>query len=147
MLFRKRKKLPSSYRATYQGFSAPVTGNQETFLIEFEQMLKGAIVTRGRKKVRQCAVMVGSDIRLVTSGDTVSKDTYLAMMKSGYLPDGSSDDNKAAPPVDSQSSVETEKEKSSPSDQNTNLSNDNLSMESRSDIEPEDRDGDTELPH
>jgi hypothetical protein len=147
MLFRKRKKSPSSFSASYQGFSAPVSGNQETYLIEYEQMVKGAIVTRGRKKVRQCAVMVGSDIRLVTSGDTVSKDTYLAMQKSGYLADGNNDDNEAAPSVDSQTDTVTEEEKMASSDQKADLSNDTSLRESHSEIEPEDSDGDTKLPH
>lgn len=144
MLFRKRKKSTSSYSATYQGFPAPVSGNRETYLIEYEQMLKGAIVTRGRKKVRQCAVMVGSDIRLVTSGDTVDRDTYLAMLKSGYLADGSHNDNEAKSSADSSSDTETEEVKISSSDQEAVLSNETSPTVSHSDIGPVEDDGETE---
>lgn len=83
-LFKKRRKTTTAHTGSYTGFAAPAE-DQETYLIEFDQMVKGVVTRRGRKKVRQCAVMVGSDLRLVTSGDRVARDTYLAMCKYGYI--------------------------------------------------------------
>ncbi len=82
-LFKKQSK-PTGHHGSYTGYAAPKAA-QETYLVTFEQMRKGAINRRGRKDVRQCVVMVGSDLRLVTSGDRVPRDTYLAMCKLGYL--------------------------------------------------------------
>lgn len=48
--------------------------------VTFEMMTKGSVQVRGRKKVRQFAVMVGASIRLVTSGDTVDHETYQALL-------------------------------------------------------------------
>ena len=55
------------------------------FLITFEMMQKGSIINRGRTTVRQHAVMVGGHIRLVTSGDTVDKPTFDALIEAGVV--------------------------------------------------------------
>jgi len=48
--------------------------------ITFDMMLKGSQHVRGRKKVRQHAVMVGGALRLVTSGEIVDRETYEALL-------------------------------------------------------------------
>ena len=48
--------------------------------VTFDMMTKGSVQVRGRKKVRQFAVMVGASIRLVTSGDMVDHETYQALL-------------------------------------------------------------------
>jgi len=58
------------------------------FVIEYDMMKKGAKVRRKRKIVRQIAVLVGSEVRLVTSGDTVDRETYEALQAAGVLAAG-----------------------------------------------------------
>ncbi len=43
-------------------------------------MLKGAELTRRGRRIRQYAVMVGGMMHLVTSGDTVDRSTYEALL-------------------------------------------------------------------
>ena len=54
--------------------------SQELFLIEIDMMLKGNTFKRPQGTVRQCAVTVDGATRLVTSGDTVDRDTYDALV-------------------------------------------------------------------
>ena len=48
-------------------------------------MCKGAIVKRGSRTVRQFAVMVGTNIQLVTSGDVVDAAIYQALAAAGAI--------------------------------------------------------------
>lgn len=57
----------------------------EYFVIGRDDMVKGADVMRANKRVRQFAVMVGGSIRVVTSGDTVDRATYDALIEAGAI--------------------------------------------------------------
>lgn len=97
MLFRKRRKPgnPAHAQNAVNGQALP-----QYFPLEFDQMAKGAIVKRRGRRVRQYAVMVGGNVRVVTSGDMVDLETYLALAAAGVVPPPavSSDDAGAAPP-------------------------------------------------
>lgn len=84
MLFRKRNRRPGTVvqKSTGQLFDKP---ELESFPIEFDSMLKGAVIQRGKKTVRQFAVMVGTTMQLVTSGDTVDRPTYEALLAAGAI--------------------------------------------------------------
>ena len=83
MLFRKRKR-PGSATGNGGGFSDGLS-TPTLFHITFEMMQKASVIDRGRTSVRQHAVMVGGHIRLVTSGDTVDKKTYDALIEAGVV--------------------------------------------------------------
>ncbi len=68
-----------------------IRGQCDHFVIEYDMMKKGADVRRKRKTVRQFAVLVGSEVRLVTSGDTVDRETYEALQAAGVLAPGASE--------------------------------------------------------
>lgn len=53
--------------------------------IAFDDMLKGSISMRGRKRIRQCCVTVNGASRLVTSGDRVDQKTYQALLEAGAV--------------------------------------------------------------
>ena len=57
----------------------------EFFHISFEMMLKGNVVRRKSGDVRQFGVTVGGSTCLVTSGDTVDRETYDALLKAGAI--------------------------------------------------------------
>ncbi len=84
MLFRKRKRPGATTQG--HGSGKNTTLLPEYYPIEYDMMLKGAIVNRGRTQIRQFAVMVGGSIRLVTSGDKVDRSTYEALIAAGAIP-------------------------------------------------------------
>lgn len=79
MLFRKRQKRPPS-----ADFSE-VPERQQFYFIDFDMMLKGSICKRRKKTVRQFGVTVNGATRLVTSGDTVDRETYQALLAAGAI--------------------------------------------------------------
>lgn len=79
MLFRKRQKRPPS--ADFSGLPE----RQQFYRIEFEMMLKGSVCKRRKKTVRQFGVTVNGATRLVTSGDTVDRETYQALLAAGAI--------------------------------------------------------------
>ena len=83
MLFRKRRKSgsPPQQERRVEGGSAP-----RYYTVEYDQMMKGVDVMRHGRRVRQFAVMVGGNVRVVTSGDTVDLETYQALVAAGAMP-------------------------------------------------------------
>ena len=78
MLFgnkRRKNAVPPAHRSVKGPEPIP-----EYVTITFEMMLKGAVIKRRRTEVRQVGVMVRGSVRLVTSGDTVDRETYEAML-------------------------------------------------------------------
>ncbi len=57
----------------------------EYYDVTYEMMAKGSDVQRGRRKVRQFAVLVNGSVRVVTSGDTVDRETYRALVASNAI--------------------------------------------------------------
>jgi hypothetical protein len=100
LLFRKRHKRvapPSAGRAP-----APETASQAPafYPITFDMMQKGAVIRRKGREVKQYAVSIGGIPRLVTSGDTVDRKTYEALVAAGALvPLSGEPANGAAPPA------------------------------------------------
>ena len=83
MLFRKRRKSgnPPQQERRAEGGSAP-----RYYTVEYDQMMKGVDVMRHGRRVRQFAVMVGGNVRVVTSGDTVDLETYQALVAANAVP-------------------------------------------------------------
>ncbi len=78
MLFgnkRRRNAVPPAQRSAAGPEPSP-----EYVTITFEMMLKGAVIQRRHAEVRQVGVMVRGSIRLVTSGDTVDRETHEALI-------------------------------------------------------------------
>lgn len=84
MIFHRREKrgaVPPHLRA-----GAPDSVAQaEFYKIDFEMMVKGSIVKRRGGEVRQFGVTVDGSTRLVTSGDTVDRATYDALLAAGAI--------------------------------------------------------------
>lgn len=57
----------------------------ESFPVDFDMLLKGAVFERKSGKIRQVTVTVNGATRLVTSGDAVSRETIEALIASGAI--------------------------------------------------------------
>ncbi|MBN2311114.1 MAG: hypothetical protein JXR94_19210 [Candidatus Hydrogenedentes bacterium] len=55
------------------------------YRIPFEAMLKGSVLTRRREQIRQFGLSLRGRVRLVTSGDTVDRETYEALLAAGAV--------------------------------------------------------------
>ena len=86
MFFSKRQKR-GGVPPHLQGGGSDSSHEAEFFRIEFDMMLKGAVIKRRSGSVRQFAVTVGGSTRLVTSGDTVDRETYDALVAGGVVKD------------------------------------------------------------
>ncbi|MBI2425384.1 MAG: hypothetical protein HYV27_21340 [Candidatus Hydrogenedentes bacterium] len=83
MFFNRNKRIAERAR---QASADETAGNtDELFMVTFEQMQKGHIVKRGRETVRQCAIIIDGYMHLVTSGEHVTREVYLALVEKGYL--------------------------------------------------------------
>lgn len=80
MLFRKRRRPPHIH--THPSHPAPAP---ELYYIDYDMMIKGAKIKRGRRMVRQYAVILDGSVRLVTSGDTVERAVYDALVAAGAV--------------------------------------------------------------
>lgn len=58
---------------------------REFYTIDYDMMVKGSIYKRRNGLVRQFGVTVNGSTRLVTSGDTVDRATYRALLQAGAL--------------------------------------------------------------
>ncbi|HPO13236.1 MAG TPA: hypothetical protein PLI09_07310 [Candidatus Hydrogenedentes bacterium] len=79
MLFRKRR-VPHALFSKEQSAQEGAMTEWEIITVEFDMMTKGAILQRRGRKIRQFAVMVNGNVRVVTSGDTVDRETFMAMV-------------------------------------------------------------------
>ena len=79
MLFGKKKRGGKGAGGKH-GAAGVNPDSQELFLIQIDMMLKGNTYKRPQGDVRQCAVTVDGATRLVTSGDTVDRVTYDALI-------------------------------------------------------------------
>lgn len=66
--------------------SSSDSAKPELFLISFDQMLKGAFHERNGRRIRQFGVTVRGSTMLVTSGDTVDRETYEALLAAKAIP-------------------------------------------------------------
>lgn len=82
MFFRKRDKRVGPPLSSQSGSHA---GRADLYPIEFDMMLKGAIIKRRGGQVRQLGVTVNGSTRLVTSGDVVDRDTFEALLAAGAI--------------------------------------------------------------
>ena len=103
MLFKKRKR-PTAVKQGGDTPGAALSATPSLYHISFEMMQKGSITSRGRTKIRQHAVMVGGHIRLVTSGDTVDRETYEALLSAGVI-EGPTTDTEESPQEDTDAEV------------------------------------------
>jgi hypothetical protein len=83
MLFKRRKKSGVPPRGDGETSSS---GSPLGYFIEFETMLKGRAFRRGSENVRQFGVTVNGSTKLVTSGDWVDRETYIALIDAGAIP-------------------------------------------------------------
>jgi len=58
---------------------------QQFYHIDLDMMLKGSFCKRRKGMVRQFGVTVNGSTRLVTSGDTVDRETYIALVHAGAI--------------------------------------------------------------
>ena len=87
MLFGKRR----SSAATRQSGREQHSPQPEMFTVAYERMLKGNKLSRRGQPIRQAAVVVRGTVTLITSGDSVDRKTYEALISAGVLaPDGDS---------------------------------------------------------
>lgn len=63
----------------------PAVDGEPFITIDYEMMLKGSRVVRRGRELRQYLIMVGNSVRLVTSGDTVDRATYDALVAAGVV--------------------------------------------------------------
>lgn len=82
VLFRKRRRNPPPVIREIRPAKPDEAG---LVLISFDDMLKGSVFMRGRKRIRQCCVTVNGASRLVTSGDRVDRKTYEALLAAGAV--------------------------------------------------------------
>ena len=61
------------------------TSERDFYTIDFDMMVKGSVYKRRNGLVRQFGVTVNGSTRLVTSGDTVDRATYRALVQAGAL--------------------------------------------------------------
>lgn len=71
-------------------------GEREFYTIDYDMMVKGSVYKRRNGLVRQFGVTVNGSTRLVTSGDTVDRATYRALVQAGAL--RTRDDDRPALP-------------------------------------------------
>ena len=122
MLFRRKKRRGGPRIRGGKDDVAPRDG-QELHLIEFDMMIKGSICKRPTGEVRQFAVTVNGATRVVTSGETVDRKTYEALLEDNALripptrdsekeaypsspPDALTDDSDPAPKLREEGSQE-----------------------------------------
>lgn len=83
MLFRRRRTHeaapPEVRKRALSG------GMPELVFIGFDMLVKGNITKRGRNTIRQYCVTVDGASRLVTSGDTVDRKTWKALVDAGAV--------------------------------------------------------------
>ncbi len=84
MLFRKRRP-PAALRAKSPVDTAGSLPEWEEITVDYDMMTKGATLQRRGKKVRQFAVMVNGHVQVVTSGDTVDREVFLALLAAGAV--------------------------------------------------------------
>jgi len=83
VLFRKHKR-PGPV-AQGRGETSGARPVPESYYIGPDDLIKGNIVPRGRKKVRQFAVLVNTRVRVVTTGDVVERAVYEALVAAGAV--------------------------------------------------------------
>jgi len=84
LLFRKRRNHGGSYHPR-SSESGDALEDSELIRIDFDMMKKGTVLQRRGKPIRQCGVTVSGSTRLVTSGDTVDRKTYDALVAAGVI--------------------------------------------------------------
>lgn len=84
MLFRKRDKDRSAVLGGRRD-TASSLANPGLYRIEFDMMLKGATIKRGKRTIRQYGVTVNGSTRMVNSGDVVDRETYDALLAVGAI--------------------------------------------------------------
>jgi hypothetical protein len=84
VLFRKRDKHAGVPARGHQGAGTP-QDHAGLHRIDFDMMLKGNVVLRKGKPIRQLGVTVDGSTRLVTSGDLVDQETYQALLAVGAI--------------------------------------------------------------
>ncbi len=89
MQFRRRRNIiPPALRNTGNGGAAP-GASPELYLITFDMMRKGTKFRRRCEMVRQYALVQDGSVRLVTSGDTVERAVYEALIAAGVIAEAS----------------------------------------------------------
>lgn len=97
MLFRKRKRAGEPVQKGRSGRKK----RQEIpgyITIEYDMLKKGADSVRHGRTVRQFGVMMHGTIQLVTSGDTVDRATYDALVAAGAVEPPKAGPEAGAPP-------------------------------------------------
>jgi hypothetical protein len=84
LLFHKRdKNLGAALNGRRD--AATSAAHPSVYRIDFDMMLKGAVIKRGKRTIRQYGVTVNGSTRLVNSGDVVDRETYEALLAVGAI--------------------------------------------------------------
>lgn len=98
MLFRKKNRPPSSVRQALAGQipdGPAATGASDYIYIDYDMMVKGSPGMTNGKSVKRISIVVNGMIQLISTGDTVDRETFNALLEMGaVLPPSSSN----APP-------------------------------------------------
>lgn len=78
----------------------------EAYRVDFEKMLKGSLVQRRGKTIRQFGITMDGSTRLITSGDLVDRETYEALVAAGVLAGTPRDTHKRSSHQESRSDAE-----------------------------------------
>ncbi|MBI4558992.1 MAG: hypothetical protein HY706_15525 [Candidatus Hydrogenedentes bacterium] len=104
MWFRRRSRL-ANVPPEGRGEVGEKDEQPEFYRVDFDAMLKGSVVMRRGKPIRQFGVTVDGSTRLVTSGDLVDRETYQALVLAGAIkpqtptaPDASGSPPRASTP-------------------------------------------------
>jgi len=84
VIFRRRQRRGGAPPHVQAG-ATDQEGLREFYHIEFDMMVKGRVIHRRSGPVRQFGVTVDGSTRLVTSGETVDRQTYKALLAAGAL--------------------------------------------------------------
>ena len=85
MLFQKRNRRDIPPPEVRQSIEATSQTPSELVHIDFDMMLKGSVVQRGKTRIKQYGVTVNGAPRIVTSGDTVDRKTFEALVAAGAV--------------------------------------------------------------
>jgi hypothetical protein len=81
VLFGKRRRSAATRQPGREQPSSP----PEMYTVAYEQMLKGNKLSRRGRPIRQAAIVVRGTVTLITSGDSVDRKTYEALISAGVL--------------------------------------------------------------
>ena len=85
MLFRKKNRPPNSVRQAASGQEPVAQNPSEYIFIADDMMLKGSPGMQNGTPVKRISIVVNGMIQLISTGDTVDRDTFNALLEMGAV--------------------------------------------------------------